>query len=559
MGILISNNGTMTLPCVLFIVGIPLLAIGQYRFNKEGIISSSAGGDGGSGSGTTIFALLSFREKNFQWNTGIIFVVLAVLLVISETKIFNDCYFKLKMLLQGGDSSSDSATTRRTNDEDDIETEIMSTYYTHEEIVKQIKTIIKDNNKNNNIANNYKCRNLNRDDGSDVILKRNLKKIICCLNALAFKIDTIHKNKQKNKSNDNNENNDNNVFLSSQEASYIALQAFNDKDQIISSAFSLLALTAKCRSVRQRHHHHHSSSLKSSSKLLSKSSSSTPTPTSTSLESEQSDINYDLKLPIQIMKSSLERTKKGIRMKDTNNNNTTTDNTIDQKEEEKEEKEQLAAEVQRKGCIYLGALADGDTNLAGIIVQSGGLARIIESIDWFRYHLHVINWALWAIFNLCFDHMGNKLEFFRCNGTIKICCAMKNVLKLEEKDMSTGSSSDDVKCLREEDFDDDDSDEESGGILEVARHGVAILFDFLRYDSTSETNYGNNNGQPTLDFMQVRRVALNAGLHEVIILAMKRCSKNTQVMMMGNQILVATGYNGKIPSFQGSIVPVPRK
>ena len=245
------------------------------------------------------------------------------------------------------------------------------------------------------------------------------------------------------------------------------------------------ALCAKCDSVRKRH-----------------------------LKNKES---YELRLPISIMHSSLQRSKNI----------------------EEEEKEQLAAEIQRKGCIFLGGLSDGNKNLASHIVQCGGLECILESLDWFRYHLYVINWSLWSIFNLCYDHMGNKGELIRLDGVGKICRAMKNVLANQDEEQKDSN-------IDDKDYHDVEDEEDH---LDIARHGIAILFDLLRYDAKS-----SSNSTSSFNFIHARRVALNAGLHDVLVIAMKRFSDNTQIMMMGQQMLIATGYMGEIPSFQGSLV-----
>jgi hypothetical protein len=46
-------------------------------------------------------------------------------------------------------------------------------------------------------------------------------------------------------------------------------------------------------------------------------------------------------------------------------------------------------------------------------------------------------------------------------------------------------------------------------------------------------------------------MALNAGLHHVVVDAMHSFRENTEIMMMGQQMLIATGYTGDIPEFAG--------
>ena len=80
------------------------------------------------------------------------------------------------------------------------------------------------------------------------------------------------------------------------------------------------------------------------------------------------------------------------------------------------------------------------------------------------------------------------------------------------------------------------------------------MFDLLRYDSSSSDD-GQGGAQGGPFFMQVRRIAMNAGLHDVLVLAMTKFPADMQIMMMGQQMLISTGYTGDVPSFEGSLVP----
>ena len=111
------------------------------------------------------------------------------------------------------------------------------------------------------------------------------------------------------------------------------------------------------------------------------------------------------------------------------------------------------------------------------------------------------------MFALCYDHKGNKAELVKLDGIRKICRVMKDV---------------------------PDS-------LEVARHGTAVMFDLLR-----EMPGGMNGAS------EVRRIAVGAGMHEVVKNAMEKFSQSKEVMMMGQSMLVATGYQGDIPHFDVS-------
>lgn len=170
-----------------------------------------------------------------------------------------------------------------------------------------------------------------------------------------------------------------------------------------------------------------------------------------------------------------------------------------------EEEEQLSAELQRKACLLLGALVDNDLALATKIVDEHGLEAILDAVKWYRYHEEVANWGLWAIFVLCYDHPGNKTELLRIGGIHVICQTIKN----------------------------------NRHSLEVSRHGIAILFDTLR-----------EAPQTPAHVAQIRKIALNAGLHEVILSAMNEFDISAEINMMGREILIGTGYGGEIPGFQ---------
>ena len=261
-----------------------------------------------------------------------------------------------------------------------------------------------------------------------------------------------------------------NVPLLAQQASYITLRLFPNDDEVVTGSISLLALIAKDKQVRQRHKY-------------------------------QAD-EYGLHIPIEALRNALQRCQ----------------------EEDDEEREEQLAELQRKGCLFLGAVADGDTELdlaIQIVQQEEGLQTILDAANWFRYHDGVVNWALWSIFILCYDTLPNKVRLIQLNGILTICESLKNI---------------------------PDS-------LEVNRHGIAILFDLLRQDQSSTTTAGGNNNKkshnlPSIDPWEVRKVALAAGLHTVVRNAMMEFSDSMDIMMMGQEMLIGTGYRGDIPQYQ---------
>jgi hypothetical protein len=255
----------------------------------------------------------------------------------------------------------------------------------------------------------------------------------------------------------NKKNGQNDLPLISQQAAYITLRMYPEDDEAIEGALSLLALVSKDPEVRRRNKY-------------------------------QAD-EYGLDQPIAAMRKALERAKV----------------------EESEEKEEKLAEIQRKGCLFLGVLADGDQDFdlaIKIVVEEDGLEAILDAANWFRHHDTVINWALWAIFILCYDNLQNKIHLVRHGGIGTVCQSLSN----------------------------------NPQTLEVNRHGIAILFDLLREEQES-------NGLK-FDSWEARRLALAAGLHKVVKNAMMEFSDSRDIMMMGQEMLIGTGYSGEIPLYQ---------
>jgi hypothetical protein len=248
-----------------------------------------------------------------------------------------------------------------------------------------------------------------------------------------------------------------NLPLLCQQAAYLSLRLYPEDDDIVAASISLLALVAKNQQVRQRNKH-------------------------------QADV-YGLDRPIQALQKAFARAKK----------------------EEDEKKEEQLAEIQRLGCLFLGALSDGDKELelSVKIVEEDGLELILDVANWFRLHADVANWALWAVFNLCYDHVRNKIQLVRLAGLTTVCQLLKN----------------------------------NPNSLEVNRHGVAILFDLLREENKKTEGV-------EFDPWEVRRLALTAGLHNVVLNAMKEFSDSMDIMMMGQEMLIGTGYRGDIPTFK---------
>ena len=239
-----------------------------------------------------------------------------------------------------------------------------------------------------------------------------------------------------------------------QDAAYIVFRLYPNDDEAVAAALSLNAVVAKDEQVRERHLH-------------------------------EADV-FGLNVSIDAMRAALKRAQAS--------------------QDRDEQMERLSAELQRKACLLLGALADGDSGIATKVVEEGGLEAILDALKWYRFHEEVASWGLWAIFVLCYDHAGNKKEMIRLGGIQVVCMIMKN----------------------------------NSNSLEVSRHGTAILFDLLR----------EAQGDSIFNVAQIRKMALNAGLHDVMVNAMNEFETSMEIVMMGQEMLVATGYQGEIPRFQ---------
>jgi hypothetical protein len=243
-----------------------------------------------------------------------------------------------------------------------------------------------------------------------------------------------------------------------QEAGYISLISCPADEQVVAAAVSLLALVAKDIKVRERNLH-------------------------------KADA-YGFDRPVQCMRLALLKAQNA--------------------EQEDAGTEQESAELQRKCCLLLGAISDGDAEIACQVVQEGGLEAILDAVKWYRFHADVANWALWAIFILCYENLTNKVAVVEAGGVPTVIQTMLNVPDSQE----------------------------------VARHGIAILFDLLREDD------GGTAGQPALDVWRIRNTALTAGLHQAVIHAMNEFRDAMDIMMMGRELLAGTDYPGIIPEYQ---------
>jgi len=281
-----------------------------------------------------------------------------------------------------------------------------------------------------------------------------VEKIVYCLNKLAMHCSNRHTAAiMKNSQNGSDMNQqmdmadtDDTMDLLTQEAAFITLQRFSSSDVILCAVLSILALVAGNIKVRER--------------------SITETDT------------YGIHIPISAIQSSLLKAKSA------------TDPT--------EKEEQLSAEVQIKGCLFLGAMADGNAILTRHLIDKDGLRLILEASDWYRLHSEVAKWSLWAIFVLCYDHPGNKMLLIQLDGLRKICQILREITDH----------------------------------VDVTRHGIAILFDCMRENAIDEN----------VDIVKLRRMAINEGLQDILLQALVEFPQSTEITLMGKQMLQATGY-----------------
>ena len=260
------------------------------------------------------------------------------------------------------------------------------------------------------------------------------------------------------------------LALVGQQAAYVGFRCFPVSDTIVAASLSLAALVAKQDAVRERH-------------------------------MQEAD-KYGLDLPIRCMRNALDRAK-----------DTTQSSSFETPTSSSSlSAEQQSAELQRKGCRLLGALADGDASMARLVTEEGGIEVMLQAVDWYRFHSDVANWALWATFILSSEDVHNKAVVVECNGVPIVIRALRN-------------------C---------------GDTLEVVRHGFAVLFDLMREHNDS----GDDKSTPRLDVWRIRNSALNEGVHEVVVRCMDEFSGTMDVVMMGQGILVGTDYKGEIPKYQ---------
>lgn len=435
MGVLIAANGSLSLPALLLVAGVPFLAIGHYHSSDQGFPSQ--------------YMILG---KPIQLVLGIFLLCLGSTLACLASPSLGDrsgaenLKFEMldpeEILIDLRCLADLEATRRGVRPTERGDGSVLT------DAVKPGESLDLDRSLKSLSALSVKCgkeqkrqkkipAKQKRHEGTDEDL-------------LAQNTEGTWKGFRRYKAHE--------IETICQEAAYIVLGLHPNINEAVSAAISLLALVSGDTEVRRLH-------------------------------MEEAD-KFGLNVPVRAMRDALSRAK-----------------LFDVKKgrSPSEEEERLSAELQRKGCLLLGALADGNRDIATKVVDEDGLEAALDAVDWFRFHADVANWSLWAVFILCYDHPGNKGHLMRLGGIQRICRVMKDIPNSPE----------------------------------VARHAVAILFDLMREVPNNLT-----------DLSQIRMIALNAGVHEVVRKAMDENPSSVEIMMMGQQMLVATGYKGDIPQYQ---------
>ena len=210
MGIFVSSSGNFTLPFVLLLLGIPLIAIGKQRCIDSQDLSCSL--------------FLVNLQSPFQWTLGVLCLLLSFICIIL-------------------DFISNNVDGKRISDEE-VETELLSSHYHQDEILDLIQ-------KNITEAVQLLLRNETGNTENVSVYQKQVenveRKAVVYLNSLAFKVSKL---KQIQKM--NNEPLDSELNLLCQEAAYKTLVAFDTNNKIVSSSISLLALVAKDEQVQER-------------------------------------------------------------------------------------------------------------------------------------------------------------------------------------------------------------------------------------------------------------------------------------------------------------------
>ena len=159
MGILITNEGSVTLPCALVILGAPMLAIGKHACN----LNTSMNHDNPSSSFCCPSNPLSlmFRKSGdmhvpLQWTIGLIFCYLATLCILIEsgalaflagntntnTNTNTNSNNDIQTNSNANSNSNANKGGAKTKNDMDVETELMASHYHEHEIMVRMQANI---------------------------------------------------------------------------------------------------------------------------------------------------------------------------------------------------------------------------------------------------------------------------------------------------------------------------------------------------------------------------------------------------------------------------------
>ena len=506
MGILTNSiDGYPTPVSKAFLVGIPLCAIGHYRaqqYPSEYSLNDS-------------FLSYIYIGRSIELTIAIVLLSLGLtwitLDVIQQVWKDHDNTSTTNTNTNTNKSASNStltcSLTRKETQQLLLRKQWLRAEATPSEIMQELTQLLEPSESSSSSSSSSSSTKTNNQNRTNPVVKYYIA--LFCLDALS-----THVCHQRQRTQNQDLDLDKELDFHCQTAAYLVLRNIpnynniqNDDsklDGLVAEAISLLALIAKHPHIRARH--------------------------------IQQPEEFGFHIPLAAIQQSLSRTQQQQQQQNPTSNNDNDDNN-DNYDTLNEAKEQLAAELQRKACLFLGAIADGNVQMATTIVHNeydskskskyNGLQTILNALQWFRYHEHVGNWGLWAIFVLCYEHTRNKNQLIHLGGVPIVCDVMKY----------------NVHCM------------------EVQRHGTAILFDLMREgaqcsnNNSSVTDEDEDEDISADSLIRVRDLALNAGLHQVVHQAMVHHKTCMEIMMMGREMLVATHFQGDIPVFDGALVP----
>ena len=158
MGILITNEGSVTLPCALVILGAPMLAIGKHTCNAN---TSMNHDNPSSLASSSSFCCpsnplsLMFRKSGdmhvpLQWTIGLIFCYLATLCILIESGALaflagntnTNTNTNTNNDFQTNANSNANKGGAKTKNDMDVETELMASHYHEHEIMVRMQANI---------------------------------------------------------------------------------------------------------------------------------------------------------------------------------------------------------------------------------------------------------------------------------------------------------------------------------------------------------------------------------------------------------------------------------